>query len=297
MKKITKILVVVTIIIIVFATTIVPAFALPYSESNTGIEFSIPSGWHKEELSEERVSIKAKYVHDDENGEIILFGYTDLWNNLSASDKVGYTKYDFNNSMFTKSDMAAIFDGNTANVTTVTYNNIEYFEQVVPMSVTSNGQIYSYNRHHLIYVFDGIMYSFSYNDPVIGNNHYSDFETLLNSVKYQTPKQVNILNVGKINNNTYFGIGPNGFVFGDFIFTLFFPLIITIAVYSLPIMIYRYAIKKKPIDEKKAKKIVIIYGIAAFIVMCFLLITLDNKGPKGVAILFWSYINYQILKN
>ena len=84
-------------------------------------------------------------------------------------------------------------------------------------------------------------------------------------------------------------------VFSQFsIVDAFFSILITVAVYSVPIIIYRYGIVKQPIEKKLAKRITIIYAIVAFIVMIVLLFFFNGKRSAG-AILFWSWINYKIL--
>lgn len=74
-----------------------------------------------------------------------------------------------------------------------------------------------------------------------------------------------------------------------------FSLLMTIAIYSLPILIYRYFLRNAPVERKKAKKITIIYGICAFVVMSFALYTLGGGAAPGGAILLWSYVNYKML--
>lgn len=79
------------------------------------------------------------------------------------------------------------------------------------------------------------------------------------------------------------------------IIDLLFSIIITITIYSLPIIIYRYAVKKSPLPPSKAKLITIVYGIAAFIVMFFIKFLLGDGKMSGGAIFFWSFINYKML--
>lgn len=76
--------------------------------------------------------------------------------------------------------------------------------------------------------------------------------------------------------------------------TLLLDLFITFDFYTLPLLIWRYAIKKQPVEKAKAQKITIIYGIAAWIVMSILLYIIDGSVAGG-SILLWSYINYRIL--
>ena len=73
-----------------------------------------------------------------------------------------------------------------------------------------------------------------------------------------------------------------------------FSIFMTVAIYSLPIVVWRYAIIRKPIDRKKAKWITVLYGVVAFIVMAILLF-FSNGGTPGGAILLWSYVNYRVL--
>lgn len=71
-------------------------------------------------------------------------------------------------------------------------------------------------------------------------------------------------------------------------------IFITFDIYTLPLIIWRYIIKKRPIERSAAKKITIIYGIVAWFIMSLLLYIAD-EGVAGGSILLWSYINYRIL--
>ncbi|HOP10696.1 MAG TPA: zinc ribbon domain-containing protein [Oscillospiraceae bacterium] len=76
--------------------------------------------------------------------------------------------------------------------------------------------------------------------------------------------------------------------------TLILNLILTVAIYSLPIIIYRYAIRKEPVSPKTGKAITIVYGIFAFIFM-LLIASATGGSASGGAIFLWSYVNYKIL--
>ena len=72
-------------------------------------------------------------------------------------------------------------------------------------------------------------------------------------------------------------------------------IILTITIYSVPIIIYRFAVIKAPLEKKKARTITIVYGICAFLVMSVLL-TLAGDGVAGSSpIVLWSYVNYRVL--
>lgn len=72
-------------------------------------------------------------------------------------------------------------------------------------------------------------------------------------------------------------------------------IFITVVIYSLPIIIYRYAIRKSPVPRKKAKKITVIYAIVFFFLASILLFTTETGGASGFAIILWSFINYRML--
>lgn len=79
------------------------------------------------------------------------------------------------------------------------------------------------------------------------------------------------------------------------IFLLIMGILIVIAIYSLPIAIYRFAVIKAPLEKEKARTITIAYGVCAFLVMSVLL-TLSGEGVAGASpVVLWSYVNYHVL--
>ena len=74
-------------------------------------------------------------------------------------------------------------------------------------------------------------------------------------------------------------------------------LIITIAVYSLPIILVRYLILRHPIDRHRAKIITLVYAFLGLVIMVLLIYWLTDGNGKvtGGAIFLWSYVNYKML--
>ena len=85
--------------------------------------------------------------------------------------------------------------------------------------------------------------------------------------------------------------------------TLLLNFAFTLAVYVLPIWIYRHVIKKRPINPKQAKRIAIIWGIAILVFDTTLSFVIalqnDNYTPRASiwAALLWGTVNYRILKS
>lgn len=75
-------------------------------------------------------------------------------------------------------------------------------------------------------------------------------------------------------------------------------VILTITICSLPIIIFRYAIKRSPIKKRAAIITVIIYGIVIYTALnAFVYFTTNEFLSKSSnsALSLWSFINYEIL--
>jgi len=80
-------------------------------------------------------------------------------------------------------------------------------------------------------------------------------------------------------------------------------LIITITIYSLPIIITRYVILRRPVGHHNAKIITLIYAFFALLIMVVVAYLLTSSGTieksntriTGVPLVLWSYINYKML--
>lgn len=81
------------------------------------------------------------------------------------------------------------------------------------------------------------------------------------------------------------------------LFDIFSSLIVTFGMYSLPIVIYRFLFRRKPVKKKDAKIISLLYGIFAFLAMSVLIFIIHDGGAAGPSIVLWSYINYVLLKS
>lgn len=91
---------------------------------------------------------------------------------------------------------------------------------------------------------------------------------------------------------------PSGSLFCEYLVDI----AITFVIYSLPMVTYRYAVEKKPVPLKKAKKLSILYGILSFCIMFGLKLLLviagiSEGGLNAGAVFFWCWFNYRILSD
>ena len=260
-----------------------PTNSFTYTDTNTQTTFTVPENWVETSLSEDKAPYFVQFSSLIESGAYISYGSADAWKDMTIFERIWYNRSDVNNRMLTKSKFADLCGLSSENISLVTYGGTEYYKAVIPAGTEIDGQTSTNTVTYLVLLKNGYVYFLQF----VGANDgeaYKDFESLLSSVQI----------AGYDNQTSTTNSGSNGLMkrlYGN----LLFSLLITIAVYSLPIVIYRYAIRRAPVDRKKAKKITIIYGICAVIIMAVIYAVFSEGGKVGSAVVFWSYINYLIL--
>ncbi|WP_434309573.1 zinc ribbon domain-containing protein [Hominifimenecus sp. rT4P-3] len=160
-----------------------------HTDTDSGVTFTVPTNWKQEDFTKDREFIDVKFVSTKEDGCMIIFGSIDMWGQMSASDRVGHTRADLNNSAFTKSDIAAMYNTTADKISTVTYNGVPYFKGEINHSYTAYGLDILATMTQLIHIDNGWIYMFQFGGTS-ANKLYSDFESLLNSVQYPTVSDV-----------------------------------------------------------------------------------------------------------
>lgn len=168
-----------------------------YTDTDSGATFTVPANWKQEAFSKDREFIDVKFVSTKEDGCTMIYGSTDVWSQMSASDRVGHTRSDLNNSAFTKSDIAEMYSTTADKISTVTYNGIEYFKGEINYTSDVYGVDITVKMTQLIYIDNGWIYMFQFGGTST-HKLYSDFESLLKSVQY--PAVSNVYGVGSTNN-------------------------------------------------------------------------------------------------
>lgn len=262
-----------------------------YYNADAGVGFTVPPGWAEQDLLTEGNHIRVKY--GDIDGNSIMFGFTDMWNAMPEGEKAGYKRRDINNDVFTTADMKTMYETDERTVTNVSYetiNSIAYFRIENEMHAEAAGIKINIPSTSYVLFYDGIMYEFLFGDAISSAAAYESFMETMASVQYDDLSEYSSTeNMFK----GIFGLPANSST-AVLIVTIIISIIITIGIYTVPIVIYRYAIKKERIPAGKAKKITIIYGVAAFLIFLVIGFYAGNPSPGG-AVFFWSFVNYRIL--
>ena len=158
-----------------------PAFV--HTDKDTGLTFTVPEGWSKISLTEQRDYLDAKFASTEDPGLVILYGSTDLWPELPASERAGYSRSDFSSELFTKQDIADIFGTSKYLVDDVTYDGVHYFKVATTTEKEAMGLKVSVTMTQLFRVENGWGYTFQFGGDE-SSPYYSDFVSLIKSAKY-----------------------------------------------------------------------------------------------------------------
>ena len=286
--------------------------AFSYVEPVSGVQLTVPANWFIQTVGDDVEYVDALFESSLEEGLRIAFTFEDVYtsetflNELTEAEKQQMSRADINNSILTKQDVADIFDISADVVEMATYGGKEYYRAQMEATPLADDATVTVPVTALIRYENGYMYLFQFSGDR-DNAYYGDFESLVSSAVYPAvqlePEQTDGPADGQETaepqtpEETEDDAGPEwtGSRILFFIVNLFLSLLITIVVYSLPIFFYRFAIRRAPVEKKKAKKITLIYGACALVVMIFIVAAINKGGTVGGAIVLWSWVNYRML--
>lgn len=260
--------------------------SLAYSDSDADVSFNVPDNWKQEPLTAEREVVKAKFSSPDK-AALIIYGSYDIWAQLIASEKQGLTRSSIDNNYVSIDDLAEIYSIPKSSIKIETFSDNEYYLFPFSLSIDSTSISVDSSSIQALCFNNGFMFQFQFFGEKNSKN-YEDFLALLSSATFA--------NDGLATTNFSKTINSQQNNFSLDFGTILLNIVITVALYSLPIMVYRYAIRKQPCDKKTSRKITIIYAIIMFfaVSLFYFLINIDQTASAS-AVVVWSYVNYRIL--
>lgn len=288
MKKVVS---VVIIVLILHINMLIVHAGTNYTSQEAGLFIPIPADWVELDLVKERQIVKTKYQLRD--GSIFIIGWYDMWSEMGGNSS-GYTREAINNAILTKDDWLDIiheFDRNSNYVGEQTINGVKYIKGMLESSVTVDGNLVNVKMITYYHIRNGFMYMFQYGsfrneNRIITGINAEQVESVLSGIEFSVPSSL----IGNGDSNSAYSVDFNWWI-------ILINLLITVIIYSLPIIIYRYAVKKSPVEPKKAKKISFVYAGAALVIMIFLAILMKSQDTAigGGVLGLWSFINYRML--
>ena len=285
MKWNAKVFLLLSLVFILSVTVFAEGGSRFYRDDSTGAGFEIPEGWTLNVGAEG--GIEATMCPETDPATLLLYSSVDTYEETrSRYEQAGETmpyssRAEYDQYACTKNGASSAFNCDVSKVRSATYGGITYYYTEMTLSLAEN--TISYPAVYFMRVENGIMYFFQFYGEK-DSRYFKDVEALLGSAEYPHADAQDIINAQK--KDLWDRLAP---------LNLLISLLVTITIYSLPIFIYRWCIRKYPVDEKPAKIITVVYGIVAFIVMSVLVFALNGEGAAGGAILLWSFVNYKVL--
>ncbi|MBQ2904767.1 MAG: hypothetical protein IJE48_10250 [Clostridia bacterium] len=248
--------------------------ATVYTDEEIGLSFTVPAGWQEDERAEDVELMKVAY----NKGNIypmIVYGYADMTADGSVSI---FSSADIDNDYFTVEEIAEFSGVSADKVSTVKYNGLEFYATEKD-SISVLGIDVPIHNINMMYIKNGYIVSFQFMGDK-DSGEFREFEGVLESIR--------IDDNGVISEST-----KNMYIFAKI---LFYTLIVILP-NSIPVLIFRFLIKRKPVSKKSAKIFSIIYAALSFFVSAlFFAIIGEEDFTFAFIVAAWGFVNYCILK-
>ena len=254
--------------------------AYTYTASN-GVSFTVPDGWSEFLKVDDPVDGRVQFVCDQNPMLTIVYVYGDLYRAEGAEHFDGKDPREFrsreelDNAVVGAKAMEELLNWEEQESSVAVYGGRVYYckteletsgETPIPityMARVENGYLHMFAM------------SVEQDDPQL--QHLQD---MLSGASYSGMESLpNFSNEGVRNREQMYLL----------------IVCLMIGLYSLPIIVYRYCIRRKPVPAKNAGRIVVIYGLCLFFPMCIVLSEIVSVVIAGSALVLWSCINYHML--
>lgn len=154
---------------------------ISYADTESGNTLSVPSDWKLD--YQDDVLVKVKFVPTSGASALMQYGSSDLWRSLSKAAQNDLPRSEFDNSQFSKADIAGLVGAKTGNVKMVTISGREYFQADMEKTTTYGGYKFTLPVTYWVHVDNGWFYIYQFAG---GENHalYSNFKSLIASASY-----------------------------------------------------------------------------------------------------------------
>lgn len=168
---------------------------IAYENEDNGAYFLLAQGWTRVAGNQQEPYIQAQYVHSNELGESIQFFCMDLWGNMNSLHQLMNTREELaikdGMEAADKNEYRSYVSGffkDYEEVTLEKIGDVWYFVSDIPVQVESETIEGVYLQKSVVTIQNGILYAFQYGYYENSNLHETDFEEMLQSITYQSPK-------------------------------------------------------------------------------------------------------------
>jgi len=267
------------------------ALSFPYSNYEDEISFILPDGWEETNPELENSTLKSVFSATDGTGNWIAYHTENIYNKMTDEGKLNYLDLDCNH--LTKEQLVGLLPSIQGDVTFKTYKGTQYFRTITSYIPDFVGSTTPINVTQFGCIRNGIYYSFLFNG-VSNSANDKDLQQILKSVVFLTPawettetEESTEASEAEDTTQKSAPFSPKDFSWN---------VLITIFFYFVPVLLYRYGIRKKPLQPKHAMFVTMIYGFVVFLLAVILLMFRSNTKPSIGTIVVWSFVNYFLLQ-
>lgn len=248
-----------------------------YTDEKSGMRFTVPANWIEDEASEDAEYVDATFISAD---SIIVFTSEDIYkSNFEFGD--GFITRDMlADDIFTIEDVADICSCDVSEVSIITLGGKEYYFAELNADNSHLDAELVADLCFLLRWENGILYMFQFHGDS-NSASFDDFSSLVSSCEYPEFELDEAETEDK-----YLLIG----------FIAIAALLLTPFIYLAPIIIYRFAVRKRPVSKKKARNIALIYGLCFSAVIAIISLILSIFWILTAVLLVLIIANYKILK-
>lgn len=295
MKKALKALL--FICLIIYGTTAYAELSdQTYTDDVSGVTFKIPVGWTESNSSYENILMRLKW--DSDATVSIVYTNEDVWSGLGNYDEISnYSRIECDNSFVGEEGFLEMFNSLGKSLETAPedikvqeYNGYQYYTAQFDYIYNYEGMDIPMHIMQCYSIINGYMNCFQFTGQT-DIAAYSDFIEMLGSADLGP---ISTVSYNNYEDNSYTDYEQKQYSLPT-IDDILISFLITILVYSIPMIIYRFAIRKEPMEKKPAIILTVVYAVIAYMIMFSLLVVLLNGKMSGSAIWIWSFINYRVL--
>lgn len=263
-----------------------PAATYEYRDELSDSVFAIPGNWSQEQFESEFNGVK--FSPGGDSGVFLLLHSVDVYTETlreyeQDGDKSPFdtrAEYDL---LFSNEECAArVMQCEANEVDSAVYGGNTYFCAARTVSLEVLGITVDQPVMYFVHIENGFVYLFQlYGEK--DSAFFRDFETLLGSAQYTHADAQDVADARE--DALWSQFSPMNLLAG---------LVMTVTIYSLPIFIYRWGIRRYPVEKKKARNITIWYAVFSFVAMIAVTTFVNGKGSAS-AIWLWSWVNYKVL--
>ena len=273
-----------------------------YTDSETGTIFDIPNGWEQREVpSGSSDTYQMQFVSLKDPGSTLIYSSTDLWSAATASERSGHTRSDFNSDYFYALDDGAavaywaerFVQGADEAGSNATVENIELVtygkNKCIEFSVLQEAFGVRVPLTMVMYVENGYMHIFLFG----GNSDRAtdDFHSMLSSLQGPAAESSGSGGTGSGQSDemveTYKRLLINSCLF-------LLELGVTFLIYALPFVIYRNAIRKRPVNKKVLLIIIIVlYEFVVWVLLNTAMAWFLRSYANFFCAIFWGWYSYR----